>query len=87
MHEGIDVWQYQQGHDVIMEGLALHLGYGDPYHYELHSASNFSDYTIEQQATIVEDYYFLQDRQPDRATLRARRLSPRVRRGVPPARN
>ncbi|MEM9596942.1 MAG: RHS repeat-associated core domain-containing protein, partial [Acidobacteriota bacterium] len=52
IHEMVHVWQHQQGRIVWLER-----GLEHEYSYQLIEGASFSDYGIEQQAMIVEDYY------------------------------
>nr|WP_318379249.1 type IV secretion protein Rhs [uncultured Enterobacter sp.] len=55
MHELMHVWQKERGMNVIMRGLIS--GVTD-YHYKL-DKYRLSDYSMEQQASIVSDYWLL----------------------------
>lgn len=57
LHELCHVWQYQHGMAVKLRGL---FSWAVDYHYDLAKA-RLSDYSMEQQASIVSDYYILRD--------------------------
>jgi hypothetical protein len=67
IHELTHAWQHQQGSNVALSALALAIlsgdfrGYGPKYDYgnPVQNPRNWSNYTIEQQANIIEDYYRL----------------------------
>lgn len=55
VHELVHVWQHQQGVNVILAApFARRYNYG-----QLNAQSLFGAYNIEQQASIVADYYYL----------------------------
>lgn len=56
MHEMVHVWQFQMGMAVAFWGLGS--GAVD-YHYELTNDKVLSDYGMEQQASIIADYWCL----------------------------
>jgi hypothetical protein len=58
MHEIAHIWQYQMGMWVVARG-ACSLFAG--YHYALTDDKVLSDYGMEQQASIIADYYILRD--------------------------
>lgn len=55
VHEMCHVWQYQHGMSVRLNGL---LSWAANYHYDLFGQV-LSNYSMEQQASIVADYYVL----------------------------
>jgi hypothetical protein len=56
VHEMTHVWQYAHGYFVKINSLASQLQQGDDaYSYEL--GKSWRSYNVEQQATIVEDWY------------------------------
>ncbi|SRR5471030_311270 len=57
LHELCHVWQYQHGMMVKLRGL---FSWAVDYHYNL-AKPRLSDYSMEQQASIVSDYYILRD--------------------------
>ena len=64
IHEMTHVWQHFHGINVLAEAAYLMTQYGsdyDPkaYRYDLSSHGNFRNFNIEQQASIVADYWYL----------------------------
>ena len=63
VHEMTHVWQFANGMDLIAQGVIEFTKYrGDyekAYAYELDPARDLTDYGMEQQASIVEDYFVL----------------------------
>lgn len=57
LHELCHVWQYQHGMMVKLRGL---FSWAVDYRYDL-TRSRLSDYSMEQQASLVSDYCFLRD--------------------------
>lgn len=62
IHEMTHVWQYQNKIlNPVTEAIALTLkhkfNYEAAYPYELDSRKKFTDYNMEQQASIVEDFF------------------------------
>ncbi|MFZ4835366.1 type IV secretion protein Rhs [Rouxiella sp. Mn2063] len=57
LHELCHVWQYQHGMMVKLRGL---FSWAVDYHYDL-AKTRLSCYSMEQQASIVSDYYILRD--------------------------
>src|SRR5262249_61084689 len=64
VHEMVHVWQSGHGRHNILRGLYLwgkydHItgDYEDSYKYDLDSSTLLSDFNMEQQAQIIEDYY------------------------------
>ena len=55
MHEMMHVWQYQRGMNVRMRGL---VSWAVDYKYDL-TKCNLRDYAMEKQASIVADYWLL----------------------------
>lgn len=55
IHEMMHVWQYQKGYAVKLRGL---FSWAANDHYDLNLQS-FSSYSMEQQASIVADYWLL----------------------------
>jgi hypothetical protein len=70
VHEMTHVWQYQNGKDLVAEGVATfatNLGsYERAYAYDLDTARDLLDYGMEQQASIVEDWFLLGHHYPPR---------------------
>ena len=56
MHEMVHVWQYQRGMAVAIKGL---MSWHADYEYELTNDKVLSDYGMEQQASIIADYWCL----------------------------
>lgn len=56
MHEMVHIWQFQMGLAVPI--LVLASGFVD-YHYDLTNDKILSDYHMEQQASIISDYWCL----------------------------
>ena len=56
MHEMVHVWQYQRGMAVAIKGL---MSWHADYEYELTNDKVLSDYGMEQQASIISDYWCL----------------------------
>jgi len=67
LHEMTHVWQYQNGMDVRLHGLANILRYPMNYNaaYPYKIGKSFHEYRMEQQAKIVEDYYVLKVKYAD----------------------
>ncbi len=63
VHEMTHVWQFYHGQNVILEAIGLGIqkmgNYGASYAYALTPTSNFGDFNLEQQASIVADYWIL----------------------------
>lgn len=63
VHEMTHVWQYANGMDLIGQSLVeftqSHGDYEKAYAYELDAARDLTDYGMEQQASIVEDYFMI----------------------------
>jgi hypothetical protein len=63
VHEITHVWQYENGMDLIAAGVAVFAktngAYEKAYPYTLDRARDLVDYGMEQQASIVEDYYLI----------------------------
>jgi hypothetical protein len=65
IHEMAHVWQYQNRildpiADFFKLGLRYKFDYNAAYRYELSAAKDLLDYNMEQQATIVQDYFLRQ---------------------------
>jgi hypothetical protein len=57
IHEMVHVWQFHHGINVWFEGIKVHINKKDnAYRYQI--GKNWEDYDIEQQAQIVEDWFF-----------------------------
>ncbi len=56
IHEMTHVWQYQNGMWVKLRGS---MSWAVDYHYHFDRKKVLSDYSMEQQASIVADYYYL----------------------------
>jgi len=56
IHEMGHVYQYQTGMHVKLRGL---VSWAVDYNYVLEDGKSFSDYSMEQQASIVADFYYL----------------------------
>ncbi|ARJ41640.1 type IV secretion protein Rhs [Pantoea alhagi] len=56
IHELTHVWQYQKGMWVRTRGL---FSWAASYHYDFNENKYLHDYTMEQQAQIVADYFLL----------------------------
>jgi hypothetical protein len=62
VHEMTHVWQWQHGIYPVMEALGLvitHRHYQKAYPYDLTPGKELEDYNIEQQASIIADYWGL----------------------------
>jgi len=63
VHEMTHVWQYANGMDLIGQSLVEFTknrgDYEKAYAYELDGARDLTDYGLEQQASIVEDYFVI----------------------------
>jgi hypothetical protein len=64
IHEMVHVWQYQTGiltagviGSAILEMIGRAGDYDSAYPYVLDSSKDLTDYNLEQQASIVEDYF------------------------------
>jgi hypothetical protein len=60
VHEMVHVWQSGHGSNNLLRGAYLWLKYDeyeDSYKYNLDSSTRLSDFNMEQQAAIIEDYY------------------------------
>ena len=78
IHEMVHVWQYQNGiltagviGSAILEIIGRLGDYDSAYSYVLDASNDLTDYNLEQQASIVEDYFRLTKLglQPRRAQL------------------
>ncbi|SCC19213.1 hypothetical protein [Kosakonia oryziphila] len=56
MHEIGHVWQHQMGVNVRTRGL---VSWASSYEYSLPGEKDLADYSLEQQASIIADYYVL----------------------------
>jgi hypothetical protein len=63
VHEVGHVWQHQNGMDLIAAGLITFAGthgdYAKAYPYALDGARDLTEYGIEQQASILEDWFLM----------------------------
>lgn len=63
IHEVAHVWQHQNGMDLIAAGLIAFAGargdYAKAYPYTLDQGLDLTEYGIEQQASIVEDWFLI----------------------------
>jgi hypothetical protein len=61
VHEVTHIWQFANGVDILVEGveqlLATRGDYDSAYRYFLTPDRDLMDFNIEQQASILEDYY------------------------------
>ena len=60
VHEMVHVWQSGHGSHNLLRGFYLWVKYSDyedSYKYNLDSSARLSDFNMEQQAAIIEDYY------------------------------
>lgn len=56
MHEMTHVWQYQNGVWVKLRGS---MSWAANYHYDFKGKIRLSEYSMEQQAALVADYFYL----------------------------
>jgi hypothetical protein len=67
VHEVTHAWQHQSGLDLIAAGAitfaATGGNYEEAYPYRLDTAKDLTEYNVEQQASIVEDWYLITTRQ------------------------
>lgn len=64
IHEMSHVYQYQQGVSVVLRRIVE----GDKYRYKIIDGKDLNDYTVEQQAEIIKDFYLcLVEKSWDRA--------------------
>lgn len=56
MHEMTHVWQYEKTGTAAMRQSLARCPRPDVYAYNLHAASRFSDYCVEQQGRMVQNY-------------------------------
>lgn len=54
IHEMTHVWQHQNGMNVLARGLGSAIA---PYDYDLKPGKEFHQYSMEQQAAIIADYF------------------------------
>ena len=63
IHEHVHVWQYVHGQRVKTGAIGIwirNLGrYEDGYGYRIHSETRFRSLNIEQQASVVSDYWYV----------------------------
>jgi len=63
VHEMTHVWQFQSGKDLLAEGATLFVAslgnYERAYAYDLEPSRDLLDYGMEQQASIVQDYFLV----------------------------
>jgi len=63
VHEMVHVWQSGHGSHNFLRGAYLMFRhgfrYGRAYPYNLDSSAKLTDFNLEQQAAIIEDYYFV----------------------------
>jgi hypothetical protein len=61
VHEMTHVWQFANGMDILVEGveqlIRMRGSYDKAYRYQLELGRDLTEYNIEQQAAILEDYY------------------------------
>jgi len=61
VHEMTHVWQFANGMDLVVQGVVDYTrnrgNYRKSYAYELVAGRDLTEYGMEQQASIVEDYY------------------------------
>jgi hypothetical protein len=69
VHEMVHVWQSGHGSHNLWRGFKIWVDYDDyekAYKYNLDASSSLSDFNMEQQAAIIEDYYLVsKGKQPD----------------------
>jgi hypothetical protein len=62
VHEMVHVWQSGHGSRNLLRGAYLYVryrgNYEKSYKYNLDSSTKLSDLNLEQQAAIIEDYYW-----------------------------
>jgi hypothetical protein len=67
VHEMTHVWQHSNGMDLIAEGFVQFRKYEGQYEkayaYLLENSRDLVDYGMEQQASIVQDYYLINENQ------------------------
>jgi hypothetical protein len=83
VHEIGHVWQFTNGVDLIAHGLAelvKHRGdYQQAYWYRLEPGRDLTDYGVEQQASILEDYFLITVARDHASRMVNRGLSTRAR--------
>jgi hypothetical protein len=86
VHEIAHVWQFANGMNLVAHAIAdfaRHRGdYGQAYAYRLAPGRDLADYGVEQQASILEDYYLVTVRGERPRQLENRGLSARERRAL-----
>ena len=72
VHEMVHVWQSGHGSHNLWRGFKIWVKYDDyekAYKYDLDSSASLSDFNMEQQAAIIEDYYYVsKDLLPEKNT-------------------
>lgn len=65
IHEMAHIWQSHTGTDLVNEAIGLFFSHGGvydrAYDYDLIDLLNFENLSIEQQASIIEDYFFFNE--------------------------
>ena len=65
IHELAHIWQSHNGKDLVGEAVGLFFRHGGDYDraydYDLFDLNNFENLSIEQQASIIEDYFYLNE--------------------------
>jgi hypothetical protein len=83
VHEMTHVWQFANGMDLIGQGVVeftkYHGDYEKAYPYELDAARDLTEYGMEQQASIVEDYFLITNEHAEPRRLTNRGLTGRQR--------
>jgi len=68
VHEITHVWQFENGMDLVAQGMAEFAktggAYEKAYPYTLDKSRDLVEYGMEQQASIVEDYFLIAAQQP-----------------------
>jgi len=80
VHEMVHVWQSGHGSHNLLRGTYLYVRYrGDyeiAYKYNLDSSTKLSDFNLEQQAAIIEDYYLVSKNLPPESNVGTRKTVP-----------
>ena len=80
VHEMVHVWQSGHGSHNLLRGAYLYVRYrGDyeiAYKYNLDSSTKLSDFNLEQQAAIIEDYYLVSKNLPPESNVGTRKTVP-----------
>jgi len=83
VHEMVHVWQSGHGSHNLLRGAYLYVRYrGDyeiAYKYNLDSSTRLSDFNLEQQAAIIEDYYLVSKNLPPESNVGTRENCARLR--------